>query len=188
MSFEDFKPVYFSKDNIPFVIRPIHKTDRSSIALFAQKNSDNLRGPFPLTHESLTGKRSSIASFVNQKLENCKEGKGLFCVIQELKNLEIVGFISAFQFEWRTPKCEMSWMLDQRFEGQGIARYACTQMIRYLQYQAKLQKIICRISPENTTSIQLAERLGFVNEGLHKRDFRDGHDNLLDVLYFGLLL
>jgi len=188
VSFEDFKPVYFSKDNIPYVIRPIHRTDRTSIAQFAEKNSESLRGPFPITHESLTGKRSAIAGFVSQKLENSREGRGLFCVIQELKQLEIVGFVSAFQFEWRTPKCEMSWMLDSRFEGQGIARYSCSHVIRYLQIQAKLLKIICRISPENAASIQLAERLGFVNEGMHKRDFRDGNDNLLDVLYFGLLL
>jgi RimJ/RimL family protein N-acetyltransferase len=188
VSFEDFKPVFFSKGNVSYVLRLIHKSDRSSIAQFAVKNGENLRGPFPVTYESLTGKRSSIASFVSQKLENAREGKGMFCVIQEMQQMEIVGFVSAFQFEWRTPKCEMSWMLDKRFEGLGIARYSCTQVIRYLQNQARLLKIICRISPENATSIQLAERLGFANEGMHKRDFRDGNDNLLDVLYFGLLL
>lgn len=186
MSLKPFPAEYFTLKNTKFVLRALVRQDREMLAGFASEFGEELRAPFPMTHAALLGKKSSVAGFVRQKLELFEESKGLFCVIQKLETAEMVGFVSAFQFEWRTPKCEISWMVSSKFARHGIAAYCSKRLIQYLQLQG-LQKTICRISPENAASIGLAEKLGFVREGLHRRDFRDGNDNLLDVLYFGKL-
>lgn len=100
---------------------------------------------------------------------------------------EVIGFLSAFNFDWRVPKCELAWMVDKDYEGKGIMKKGIETFIQFLFEACLLEKIICRTEPYNVRSNKLAEKLGFKQEGLHAADFRNGHNKLVDVQYWGLL-
>ena len=77
-------------------------------------------------------------------------------------------------------------MTDKSVEGKGLQRTALQALIQYLFTSCNANKVICRIVPGNDRSLQLAERVGFLREGLHIKDFRDGAGVLVDVYYYGL--
>jgi RimJ/RimL family protein N-acetyltransferase len=187
VSLAAFPAIVFEVRNKKMALRPVQKSDRAALVQFANEQCETLHGPFPATTSALRGKKSEVNFWLSTRLENFRDRKGVFCVIEDSESMKIIGFVSAFQFEWRTPKCELSWFVAPEAQRQGIAEKCCRHMIAYLFSELGLNKILCRISPENDGSIRLAEKLSFQKEGLHRRDFRDGHDNLLDVLYFGLL-
>jgi RimJ/RimL family protein N-acetyltransferase len=187
VSLASFQPLVFRVENNSLLLRPVLRSDREALQKFAEGNAEALTGPFPITIAALLGRRSETASWLANKIENVQDRKGIFCVIEDTSSREIIGFVSAFQFEWRTPKCEISWMVSNHLQRKGVAHECCSYMVRYLFQEVGVNKILCRINPANEPSIQLATKLGFQKEGLHLRDFRDGNDNLLDVLYFGLL-
>jgi len=51
----------------------------------------------------------------------------------------------------------------------------------------KFKKLYCRVAEENTRSIHLVERIGFVLEGTLRRDYKTTSGQLVDLRYYGKL-
>lgn len=62
--------------------------------------------------------------------------------------------------------CKMGYKLDKDEVGRGYMSEAIQKMIRFAFDELDLQRIEINIMPENQKSIALAERLGFINEGI----------------------
>jgi RimJ/RimL family protein N-acetyltransferase len=56
---------------------------------------------------------------------------------------------------------ELGWVLDPAWHGKGIAQEALRVILAWGQHHLPGRAICCIISPDNTASIRLAERLGF---------------------------
>jgi ribosomal-protein-serine acetyltransferase len=187
MSLDRINTLVFTAGNQKIRLRPINKSDKEAMVQFAKRNLGIINGPFPVTTEALTKGNAQAERWISEKISNSQEEKGVVCIIEAVENSRIIGYISAFMFDWRIPKCEIAWMVDSDFQRKGIASACCSYVLSFLTEDCGLQKVICRIDPKNKASLELAKKMHFVQEGVHKRDFRDGYGRLLDVCYYALL-
>lgn len=84
------------------------------------------------------------------------------------------------------PSFELGWFLDRLYQGQGLAKEAVKKAIDFLFYELKAHKIIVLVLENNERSNKLAERCGFVKEGL-LRDHTVKNGKRLGLNYYGLL-
>ena len=154
----------------------------SAMIRFLTDNRSHFEGPFPVTVENVLKSNTSARNWLNDKLAGRSDSKNQFCVVRNAKR-EVIFAMMALNFDWRVPRCEIAWMLDKNHSGQGIARVCCTELMKYLVQECGVNKIIARVDPLNQRSMNLALKLGFVQEGVHKSDFRDGFGKLIDVCY-----
>ncbi len=57
---------------------------------------------------------------------------------------------------------EMGWGLSPVFQGKGMAFEAAAAAVAWAEQQLRADRLVCMISPDNTPSLALAGRLGFV--------------------------
>lgn len=170
-----------------FFLRPVEEKDYKALFHFIKNNAGIFRGPFPITVEAILKDETSAKKWIREKIEAWRENRSMVCVAEDEEQHKIVFFTSAFNFDWRVPKCEMAWMLDDAYEKKGLATTFTQIVVDFLMDSCGVNKLVCRIEPDNERSAALAKRLGFEQEGIHKNDFRDGNDRLVNVAYFGLL-
>lgn len=93
-----------------------------------------------------------------------------FWVFQKTDNSHIIGTV-CFRNILKNPyySCEVGYKFDQQFWHQGFATEALQKAILIAFQEMEIHRIIANIMPENTASIQLAERLGFEREGLARQ-------------------
>ena len=90
-----------------------------------------------------------------------------------------IHFIDEFQ-------CEIGCTLDKNYHGQGYASESLKAVVDYLFNILKKHRIIASVEPQNTSSINLVERLGFRQEAhFQKSIFLRG--KWVDDLVFAIL-
>ena len=67
---------------------------------------------------------------------------------------------------------EAAWMIAQKHWGKGYALEAMTAALDWFDHQHSHNRVACIIDPENTASVRLAARLGFLHYDAHT--FADG--------------
>lgn len=124
-------------------------------------------------------------SFIQTILDKIEEKEyfpfGIF------QNEKLIGLIQIKNFDWKVPQCELGYLLDKDFGGQGIVTKMVGETIPYCFNTLELKKIYLRIDPENIGSNHVALKNGFELEGVLRCGFRRGDGELVDVNYYGLL-
>jgi ribosomal-protein-serine acetyltransferase len=184
--FQSFPFEIFEHQTLMLELRTVTTNDSDDFHAFILRNLENFRVPFPLTTEAVVQGSGETKLWIQRKKLDQDEGRSLMILLRNRYTQEIIFVFSAFGFDWRVPKCEVAWMMDQKYEGLGLATVVVGKMINYLFNKHGVNKIICRIEPGNRRSEKLAERLRFKPEGTHAKDFRNGNDQLVDVTYYGL--
>jgi [ribosomal protein S5]-alanine N-acetyltransferase len=89
---------------------------------------------------------------------------------------------------WRREHCraEISYILSRKYWGQGIAGEALCAILTYGFIHMELHSIEAQVTPGNTASTRMLERLGFVLEG-HLRESFLVEDTFVDSLIYSLL-
>lgn len=169
----------------PLQFRLLEKDDARAMHIFIAENVERFRSPFPKTTNDVIKGEKETRRWVRSKLLNFKTKSSL--ILLGFEKDRIVFWASAFNFDWKVPKCEMAYMVDKRWEGKGLGAEGCRLMMNYLWNKCKLNKILCRVDPRNKSSMSLARKLGFVEEGLIKNDFRNGDGELIDTVYMGIV-
>ena len=87
-------------------------------------------------------------------------------LIEERASGRIIGDVGIFDFKRTvTPslegKLEIGWVLSGAAHGEGFASEAARAAINWLNRERGEQEIYCIISPENASSLRLAEKLNF---------------------------
>ena len=95
-------------------------------------------------------------------------GMGPFAVEQK-SDARMVGHCGFFQFERAMTvsilgEPEMGWIFDRSVHGQGIAFEACSAALDWADKALGAQSYPAIIDLENTPSMKLAERLGFIRQ------------------------
>ena len=89
--------------------------------------------------------------------------------IEQKADGQMVGHCGFFQFNRDiTPSIldepEMGWILDKSAHGQGVAFEACAAALDWAEREIPAESYPAIIDLENTPSMRLAERLGFVRQ------------------------
>ncbi|MBS4176505.1 GNAT family N-acetyltransferase [Lederbergia citrea] len=93
------------------------------------------------------------------------------------------GFLKMIPQHYRT---EIGYELNKSYWGQGIASEAMEAVIRYGFEHLKLQRIEALIEPPNIPSYKLAEKQGFIREGL-LRNYEFTRGKFDDLYMYSLL-
>lgn len=97
----------------------------------------------------------------------------------------IVGVVSYMTVNWRHRRTTLGYWLDKGHQGRGLAVEAVQALVEHAFRAWKLNRVEIRAAVENDRSRALAERLGFVEEGiLHQAEFVNGR--FLNTVLYGM--
>ncbi len=83
---------------------------------------------------------------------------------------------------------DLGYDLNRKFWKKGFMTEAMKAVLDFSFKQMGLHRVQCLISPDNTPSVALVEKLGFTKEGLlRKRGFHEDKKFFYDVLQYSLL-
>ena len=90
--------------------------------------------------------------------------------------------------DWDVPRIEVGYFLVKEFTGKGYATESANAVIRYAFEYLNALRIDLRCSADNTASMNVAKRCGFMQEGCFRKNHRKKDGMLVDTLWYGLLL
>ena len=99
---------------------------------------------------------------------------------------QLAGIINLYSFHRQNRRCDIGYMLDRAFWGQGYMQEAMAALIDYAFRVLRLHRIEADIDPRNTASAKLLKSLHFVHEG-HMRERWIVNGEICDTDFFGLL-
>ena len=86
-------------------------------------------------------------------------------------NPKLIGNICLWNIQPEHSRAEVGYSLHTAWQGKGIMHEAITAVLRYGFNTMKLHSIEGQVDPENTPSIKLLEKNGFVREAYFKENF-----------------
>jgi len=134
--------------------------------------------------ESYEGSVETLRAYVKQRLLQFVNGEGYHLGIWYQEAL--VGVLD-YRLNWRGRKVELGYWLDAAMEGKGMVTQACRTMVRHAFEEHELHKVEISCATDNTRSRAVAERLGFIQEGILRQTDRL-HDRYVDGVFYGLLV
>jgi ribosomal-protein-serine acetyltransferase len=79
---------------------------------------------------------------------------------------ELVGAIGLHHMDWTNNKASIGYWIGKAYQGRGIVRKACEQVIEYAFEELKLHRLEIYCAVDNGNSRRIPERLGFMQEGI----------------------
>ena len=129
------------------------------------------------------GSVETLKAYVKQRLLHFVNGEGYHLGIWYQDAL--VGILD-YRMNWRGRSVELGYWLDAAMQGKGIVTQACRMMVRYAFEEHQTHKVVISCAIDNPRSRAVAERLGFVQEGILRQADRL-HDRYVDMVCYGLL-
>ncbi|GAA3741891.1 hypothetical protein GCM10022422_27060 [Flavobacterium ginsengisoli] len=123
--------------------------------------------------------------YMEQKTIDWQENKGFACAIFLKENNEFIGHISVREIDWKVPKGELAYFIFEKYSGNNYGAEALTAFKNWCFAKKKFNRLFMKIAVDNTASIKVAERSGFVYEGLLKKDYRKREQDLTDMKIYG---
>jgi len=166
------------------MIRIITRGDIEPFHFLINKNRNRINTYFPMTVFH-TNAISNTRAFVEEKIREARNMEFLLLMIHDERGT-LIGMAQIKNFDRFVKKCEISYFIDREFEGKGWATKAIREVIQYVFSKMDMEKIYCRIDPENKSSIRVAEKCGFQMEGRLRKEFKTGEGDVIDILYYGI--
>lgn len=169
-----------------FTIRNLMKEDASNFYFFIENNRERIAKYFPTTISAVKDTDSTI-SFIDGKIELSKKREFFYFIILDNEAGKIAGSVILKNFDWQVEKCEISYFIDRNYEGKGIMTKSLSVISEHCFKNLKLNKVFLRIAEDNFSSRKVAEKNGFIHEGILRQDFKISEGNWIDVVYYGLI-
>lgn len=166
------------------MIRVITTGDIEPFYFLVHNNRDRLHTYFPMTVFH-TNTMSHARSFVEEKIREARSQEFMLMMIHNEQG-RLIGMGHIKNFDRFVKKCEISYFIDRDYINKGYATRAIREMIQYIFSKMDIEKVYCRIDPDNKASIRVAEKSGFQLEGHLKKEFRTGDGEIIDILYYGI--
>ncbi|MBV9181205.1 MAG: GNAT family N-acetyltransferase [Acidobacteria bacterium] len=121
-------------------------------------------------HSTAATVRTAIDKFAEQwRTGGPRRALGVF----DCSNDRLIGFVEAnLELPGDSAEVNVSYGIFPEWRGQGLAGRAVNLMAEYLRSATDARGILLQIAPENSRSIRVAEKAGFVLVGVH--EFAEG--------------
>lgn len=165
-------------------IRHIKEGDSNGFYELVKRNESRLTEYFPITLEKTatteqTGETVKMFADLSQKNE-----LHVFVIEQEQT---MIGVLFLKNLDQRVKKCELAYFIDKNEEHKGYTSQAIKLAIEYAFQRLGMNKVYCRVAPDNEPSNKAAVKNGFELEGVLKQEFKISDGSLIDLNYYGLL-
>jgi len=134
--------------------------------------------------EAYEGSVETLRAYVKQRLLQFVEGSGYHLGIWYQDAL--VGLLD-YRLDGRRNNVELGYWLDAAIQGKGIVTLVCRTMVRHAFEEHQVHKVVISCATDNMRSRAVAERLGFVQEGILRQADRL-HGRYVDGVFYGLLV
>lgn len=169
-----------------FLLRPIDTKDAEGYFALVDANRGRIARYFP----NVAVENRDIGStmlFVAERMRLAEKGELVSYVLWDGHSNRIAGSIFLKSFDRHVQKCELSFFIDHNYEGKGITTKAVALLAGHCFRELHLNKVYMRIAEDNIPSRRVAEKNGFMAEGILRQDFRTPAGDYIDVVYYGLL-
>ena len=108
-------------------------------------------------------------------------------VVEDLTTGKLISSLQVKSVDWSIPKAELGYYIDENYTCKQIVTKAVSSIISFCFDELKMSKLYIRTHESNIASIKVAEKNGFVREGVIRRDYKTTSGELIDVIYYGLI-
>jgi ribosomal-protein-serine acetyltransferase len=132
-------------------------------------------------------KRKSVEDFdqiIPMWLNNFASNNGFDAGIRY--NGQLVGMIALHYIDWKNKATSIGYFLAEEAQGKWIITKSVQALINYLFEVLDLHRIEIQCAKNNSKSIAIPIKLGFIQEGI-KRDGQWLYDHYEDILTFSYL-
>ena len=130
--------------------------------------------------------KEQLRAFIAGRDAERLAGEELACVIADPGSDALLGSVSLLRFDWDEHRCEVGYWLAPQARGRGVATRAVSLLARWALRDLGLARIGLAADVDNAASQAVAERCGFVREGV-LRGFEERKGQRMDVVMFSLL-
>lgn len=165
-------------------IRHIKEGDSNGFFALVKKNESRLKEYFPITLEK-TETEAQAGDTVKMFTDLAQKNE-LHVFVIELGQ-DIIGVLFLKNLDQRVKKCELAYFIDKDQEHKGYTSRAIGLATEYAFKELAMNKVYCRVAPDNEPSNKAAVKNGFALEGVLKQEFKISDGSLIDLNYYGLL-
>lgn len=151
-------------------LRPVRLRDAKALRAARVRNTEWLR-PWEPTHPEMPLHSSSITPYVAMiqavRREGRQGGAMPWAITYEGA---FAGQLTVGAIVWGSARsAQVGYWIDSAYAGRGVTPTAVAMAVDYCFFTVGLHRIEANIRPENQASRRVAEKLGFREEGVRKR-------------------
>ncbi|WIV19863.1 GNAT family N-acetyltransferase [Paenibacillus polygoni] len=147
-----------------------------------QESMEELRPWMPFANDSLTPENSEIN--IRQAHLKFLKRSDLRLMLFSKENGQLVGSSGLHRIDWDVRKFEIGYWLRSSYAGQGYMSESVEAITNYAIRELAANRIEIRCDARNVKSAKVAERNGFVLEGILRGDSLDVYGKLSDTMLF----
>ncbi|MES2487502.1 MAG: GNAT family protein [Bacteroidota bacterium] len=151
-----------------------------------ERNRQHIAKTFPGTLGNCKDFPATVA-FLLQAAENQENATYYYFYLRDSTSQKLIGYLVIKNIDRHINKCEFGYFIDKDFEGRGITTQLVANTLAFCFDTLGMNKVYICTSTINTASQKVALKNGFVQEGVLRREFKNGQGILEDIVYFGLL-
>lgn len=167
------------------IMRPYQKGDGNPYFSQLRRNIDHLKEHVDdiTTIENETQAEIRIRELAADWVARTRFVMGIW----EKASTGLIGQIWIEPKKWDVPLFEIGWFLDKDHQDRGFATEAVRASLTFLFEDLQAHKVEVRVREPNVRSFKLAERCGFVKEGLLRDNAKIGDNTWVGLLCYGML-
>lgn len=177
LEFGDFPTLQTSR----LVLRQLEAGDS---AAFFKLRSDPVAMRY--VDRPLARSEDEIRHLMEQITQNFQNNAAVLWVISQKEDPAFIGNISFWRIEKENYRTEIGYMLLPEFQGKGLMSEAIRAVLAYGFDTLRFHSVEANVNPENTASIKLLEKAGFVREALFRENYHF-NGKFLDSAIYSLL-
>ncbi|NJR72067.1 MAG: GNAT family N-acetyltransferase [Gammaproteobacteria bacterium] len=101
---------------------------------------------------------------------------------------ELIGKGGFHHIDWAIPKFEIGYWLSAAHIGQGYCTEAVQGLVDFAKSELNAARLEIRSQPSNTASRAVAERAGFILEGINRHALVGVDGSLVDACMYALVV
>ncbi|HEX8228288.1 MAG TPA: GNAT family N-acetyltransferase [Chloroflexia bacterium] len=175
-------PIFEELRSERLVVRPYREEDAEGLQEAVAESREHLRPWmfFADKHQTVEESRG----WINQQRAEVILRKSINCGLFEIGSGRYLGALGIMPKDWDIRYFEIGYWLRKSAEGHGYMTEAVRLVVDYLFGELGAQRVEILCDERNEHSANVARRLGFVQEGLMRNDFRDPAGNIRNTLIF----
>lgn len=130
--------------------------------------------------------RDDVRRFYGGQEAAREAGEALELAIADAVGDELVGTIALLRFEWAERRCEIGYWVAPWARGRGVATRAVGLLAPWALRTLDIARLGLTADVDNVASQRIAERCGFVREGV-LRSYEQHHGRSRDLVIYSLL-
>lgn len=151
--------------------------------LFQLENDNSL---WEVSHTQAPFSKFLLKQYLENAHLDIYEAKQLRLIIEEKATGNTIGMIDLFDFNPQHKRAGVGIALDSNYRKNGFASEALSLLIEHAFSILHLHQLYASMTKDNSSSIQLFEKLNFQKAGI-KKDWISTKDGFKDELFYQLL-